>query len=64
MDDGEHVAGADESSLHGEECEMYTIHGSTVPITVDLQLNGKLVSMEVDTGANQSIMSPETFDKL
>ena len=63
-DDGEHVAGAVESSLHGEEYEMYTIHGSTAPITVDLQLNGKQVSMEVDTGASQSIMSPETFDKL
>ena len=33
VDDGEHVAGADESSLHGEEYEMYTIHGNTAPIT-------------------------------
>ena len=43
---------------------MYTIHGSTAPITVDLHLNGMQVSMEVDTGARQSIMSQETFDKL
>ena len=64
VDDGKHVAGTDESSLHGEECEMYTIHGSTAPITADLQLNGKQVSMEVDTGSSQSIMSQETFDKL
>ena len=64
VDDREHVAGADESSLLGEEYEMYAIHGSIAMITVDLQLNGKHVSMEVDTGVSQSIMNQETFDKI
>uniref|UniRef100_UPI00398E3DA6 NACHT, LRR and PYD domains-containing protein 3-like n=1 Tax=Pristiophorus japonicus TaxID=55135 RepID=UPI00398E3DA6 len=34
------------------------------PITVNVKLNGVPVSMELDTGASQSIMSQVTFDKL
>ena len=39
-------------------------HGTTPPILVDLSLNGKDISMELDTGATLSLVSEKTYHSL
>ena len=39
-------------------------HGTTPPILVDLRLNGKDISMELDTGATLSLVSEKTYHSL
>uniref|UniRef100_UPI00398E7A8E uncharacterized protein isoform X1 n=1 Tax=Pristiophorus japonicus TaxID=55135 RepID=UPI00398E7A8E len=69
-----HVAEEDKSMVdHGEpepqieESEVYGVHTFTTkcpPITLKVELNGLPVSMELNTGASQSIMIKKTFNKL
>ena len=56
---------SDQESEKGDELPLYTI-GSIVskPICVDLQVNGTMMTMEVDTGAAVSLISEETRKKL
>ena len=48
-----------------DEFQLYTIgaKSATCPITVDVQINGKQLPMEVDTGAALSIISERTWKK-
>jgi len=39
-------------------------HGTTPPILVCLKLNGKGITMELDTGATLSIVSEKTYHSL
>ena len=39
-------------------------HGTTPPILVDLRLNGKDISMELDMGATLSLVSEKTYHSL
>ena len=39
-------------------------HGTIPPILVDLRLNGKDISMELDTGATLSLVSEKTYHSL
>ena len=58
------TAGAGNSSEHGqrdpEDLQLLTIGDkSLTPIEVDLTINGKTLTMEVDTGAAVSLVSEE-----
>lgn len=57
-------AGKDDKS--NEDFQLYTMgtKSATRPITVDLDLNHKRVTMEVDTGAEVSLISEKTYDML
>ena len=39
-------------------------HSTTIPIIVDLSINGTPTQMEVDTGASLSIVSENIFDYI
>ena len=49
-----------------DEYSLYHTHGqgNTPPILVNLRLNGKDISMELDTGATLSIVSEKTYHSL
>ena len=48
-----------------ESVGLYAISDKSVkPITVDLKLNGKPLSMELDTGATVSLVAAKTFHRL
>ena len=48
-----------------ESLGLYAINDKSVkPFTVDLKLNGKLLCMELDTGATVSLVSEKTFHQL
>ena len=50
----------------GEELSLFTVRqrNSPKPIVVDVQINGRTVPMEVDTGAAVTIMSQTTWKTL
>ena len=45
-------------------CTVRDAHNSTHPITVDIEINGQVFNMEIDTGAAVSIISKATYQKL
>ena len=57
---------ADEDDSPTQEFQQYTIgaKSATRPILVELDLNDKHVTMEVDTGAAVSLISERTYEKL
>ena len=60
-----HVTGEDQPSSEGdssgEEFKLHNVgHSKSDPITVTLELNGKKLEMEVDTGATFSVISEAT----
>ena len=49
----------------GEYDFVYNIDGSSAPpIKIDIELNGKPIAMELDTGSYYSVMSKETYLQL
>ena len=57
---------ADEDDSLTQEFQLYTVgaKSATQPILVELDLNDKRVTMEVDTGAAVSLISEGTYKKL
>jgi len=60
------VATTEDDSSAADEFELYTVgaKSATRPITVDVQINGKQLQMEVATGAALSIVSERTWKTL
>lgn len=55
----------EDSADHGEEYPMFHISsGSSKPLHVTVTVNGKQLTMEVDTGASVSIINQETFELI
>jgi len=61
-----YVATTEDDSSAVDEFQLYTVgaKSATRPITVDVQINGKQLPMEVDTGAALSIVSKRTWKTL
>ena len=56
---------AEELSEGEEVFQLYKMnHSTTIPIIVDLSINGTPTQMEVDTGASLSIVSENIFDYI
>ena len=57
-----------ESPDRGERVSLYTVKNNSVgaqpPIVVDMELDGKITTLEVDTGATVTVMSEKTFRHL
>ena len=55
----------DDSACQGEEYPMFHISsGSSKPLYATVTVNGKQLTMEVDTGASASIINQETFELI
>ena len=60
----EQVSSNPDSDLGEYSILSNSVHKSSPPITVEVNMSGQPVTMELDTGAAASVMSNSTFKKL
>lgn len=62
-----HTSDGGDEEVEQEELSLFTVcpeSSAPKPLVVDIQINGKTVPMEIDTGAAVTIMSQATWQTL